>query len=140
MTGVQTCALPICNEPKELNIVSDSLTAVVAKLNAEIDRRPDQLASIILGEDQMWDVSLLKFIYELTKNSVGDNVKQLGTRGLLDVDGKGVPAEARLRIEGLFARVAAGQMEPRVLKEELDRWGLFGEYEDRFLALFRRSK
>jgi hypothetical protein len=25
------------------------------------------------------------------------------------------------------------------LKEELDRWGLFEEYEDRFLALFRRK-
>jgi hypothetical protein len=127
------------NEPKELNIVSDSLPAVVARLNAEIDRRADRLASIIKGTDFLWDVSLLKFIYELTRNSVRDNVTQLGRRGLLDVDEGGVPAEARLRIEGLFRLVVDGEMEPRTLKEELDRWNLFGQYEDRFLALFRRG-
>jgi hypothetical protein len=26
--------------------------------------------------------------------------------------------------------------DPKELKTELDRWGLFGEYEDRFFSLF----
>ena len=29
---------------------------------------------------------------------------------------------------------------PDLLKRELDRWGLFDFYEDRFLALFRRGR
>ncbi len=45
------------NEPKELNIVSEDLTSVVNKLNAEIDRRGDPLVSIIKGEDALWDIS-----------------------------------------------------------------------------------
>jgi hypothetical protein len=124
------------NEPKELNIVSDSLLAVVAKLNAEIDKRGDKLAAIIKGEDELWDVSLLKFIFELTRRSLDDNISQLGSRGLWNMDAKGVPADARLRIEELFRQVARGEHEPRELKEELDRWGLFDEYEDRFFTLF----
>ncbi|HEX9976198.1 MAG TPA: hypothetical protein VGA82_03015, partial [Dehalococcoidales bacterium] len=124
------------NEPKELNIVSDSLLAVVAKLNAEIDQRGDKLAAIIKGEDELWDVSLLKFIFELTRRSLDDNISQLGSRGLLNMDAKGVPADARLRIEELFRQVARGEREPRELKEELDRWDLFDEYEDRFFTLF----
>ena len=124
------------NEPKELNIVSDSLLSVVAKLNAEIDKRGDKLAAIIKGQDELWDVSLLKFIFELTRRSLDDNISQLGSRGLLSMDAKGVPADARLRIEELFRQVSRGEREPRELKEELDRWDLFDEYEDRFFTLF----
>jgi hypothetical protein len=124
------------NEPKELTIVSDSLCSVVAKLNAEIDKRGDPLTSIIKGEDELWDVSLLKFIYEITRSSIQDNLWQMRSRGLLNVDSSGVPADARVRIEELFRKVTTGQAEPGKLKEELDRWGLFEEYEDRFFALF----
>lgn len=126
------------NEPKELNIVSDNLPAVVDKLNAEIDARGDQLASIIKGEDNLWDVSLMKFIYELTRNSLQNNLAQMNSRGLLDTDDSGVPADVRLRIDKLFARVLRGELEPGELKAELDRWGLFEEYEDRFLAIFKK--
>ena len=34
--------------------------------------------------------------------------------------------------------VRNGELEGSELKSELDRWGLFAEYEDRFLDLFRR--
>jgi hypothetical protein len=59
-------------------------------------------------------------------------------RGLLNVDASGVPADVRLRIEESFKMVLRGELEPRELKEELDRWGLFEEYEDRFLSIFKR--
>ena len=128
------------NEPKELNIVSDNLLSVVNKLNAEIDKRGDPLASIIRGQDELWDVSLIKFIYEVTRSSVQDNLLQMEARGLLDMDASGVPSDARARIEELFKRISRGENEPRELKAELDRWGLFDEYEDRFLALFKKRR
>ena len=128
------------NEPKQLNIVSESLLAVVEKLNAEIDKLGDPLTSIIKGEDTLWDVSLMKFIYEVTRSSLPDNLLQMGTRGLLDIDSRGIPADARVRIDEFFAKVVRGESEPSDLKTELDRWGLFEEYEDRFLALFKRRK
>ena len=128
------------NESKGLNIVSDSLLSVVDKLNAEIDKRADPLTSIIKGEDEFWDVSLMKFIYEMTRGSLQENLMQLESRGLLDIDTGGVPADARARIESLFRQVARGEFEPGELRDELERWGLFEEYQDRFLNIFRKRR
>jgi len=125
------------NEPKELTIVSEDLLSVVDKLNTEIDKRADPLASIIKGEDELWDVSLMKFIYEMTKGSLRNNLLQMEARGLLDIDTGGIPVDARVRIDELFRKVSKGESEPRELKDELDRWGLFEEYEDRFFTIFK---
>jgi hypothetical protein len=124
------------NEPKELNIVSSGMNSVVRNLDEKIDKEGNQLATIIKGIDELWDVSLLKFIFDMTRYSVGSNLSELGRRGLLNVDRKGVPLEARQSIEQLFDEVKNGELDPSALKMELDRWGLFEEYEDRFFRLF----
>jgi hypothetical protein len=126
------------NEPGEMNIVSDHWRSVVEKLNARIDDKGDQLAAIIKGTDELWDVALMKFIFELTRRSLSGNVGQLDARGLLKVDDQGVPADARRQVEELFGEVRRGETAAAVLKEELDRWGLFEEYQDRFLGIFRK--
>jgi len=128
------------NEPLKLNIVADNLLSVVSKINAEIDKRGDPLGSIIKGEDELWDVSLMKFIYEMTRSSLQNNLLQMESRGLLDIDAGGIPADARMRIEELFRQVSRGEREPKELKEELDRWNLFEQYEDRFFTFFRRGR
>jgi len=128
------------NEPKELNIVSDNLLSVVAKLNAEINKRGDPLTSIIKGEDEFWDVSLMKFIYEMTRSSLHNNLRQMGSRGLLDIDAGGIPVDARVRIDELFRKVSSGESEPYELQAELDRWNLFEEYEDRFFNIFKKGR
>ena len=127
------------NEPKELNIVSDDLLSVVDKLNTEINKRGDPLTSIIKGEDEFWDVSLMKFIYEMTRSSLRNNLWQMGSRGLLDIDAGGIPVDARVRIDELFRKVSGGESEPYELKAELDRWNLFEEYEDRFFNIFKKK-
>lgn len=128
------------NEPKELHIAPNNWQVVVDKLNAEIDKRGDPLAAIIKGKDELWDVSLLKFIFEITKNSLPDNISQLKAHGLLSIDSSGMPVEARIRIEELFQQVLAGEREPHELESELNRWDVFDEYQDRFFALFKRRR
>jgi hypothetical protein len=127
------------NEPKELNVVSDNVVSVIEKLNTQIDQKGDPLISIIKGEDMLWDVSILKFIYEITSSSLSENVRQLNRRGLLKVDSSGLPADARVRIDALFKMVEKGELEPSELKTELDRWNVFDEYQDRFLSIFKRN-
>jgi hypothetical protein len=127
------------NEPKELNIISDELRSVVDRLNEKIDARNDPLSAIIKGEDDLWDVSLMKFIYEVTRQSAPHNIRQLGRKGLLDMDSTGTAAATRKKIDGLFEQVDRGELEPGELKDELDRWGLFEEYEDRFFSLFGKE-
>jgi len=126
------------NEARDLLIVSDKMEVVVGRLNDKIDKDKDNLAAIIRGVDDMWDVSLLKFISEMTQGSLRNNVAEMNSMGLLGVDSAGVPQEARYRIEMMFMDVARGDREPHELKEELDRWGVYPQYEDRFLAMFRK--
>ena len=64
----------------------------------------------------------------------------MGSRGLFDIDRSGVPADARVRIEELFSKVLTGEAEPHELKDELYRWNLFVEYEDRFFAIFKKGR
>ena len=128
------------NEPKGMNIITDRMSAIVDRLNADIDRRSDPLTAIIRGEDILWDVSIMKFIYEVTRNSAPDNLRQMGRRGLLGMDSSGIPSDARAQIEELFRQVSRGECDSSKLHDELERWGLFEEYQDRFLELFRKKR
>lgn len=126
------------NEPGEMNIVSESVNAVVDKINHLIDDRRDPLTAIIKGVEALWDVSLLKFTYELTTSSVQANVAELEKRDLFRIDSAGVPRDARNRIEELLEK---SKREPSLVPElvaELNKWGLFHEYQDRFLSLFKK--
>lgn len=50
------------------------------------------------------------------------------------------PHEIMDRIERLFETVQRDRSKAGLLKEELDRWGLFNLYEDRFLDLFDKNR
>jgi len=126
------------NEPREMNIVSEPVGAIVDKINRRIDSQRDPLTAIIKGVEGLWDVSLLKFTYELTRGSVQSNVAELERHGLLHVDSAGVPRDARNHIEELFERTKRDPYWASELVAELRRWDLFYEYQDRFLSLFKR--
>jgi hypothetical protein len=79
------------------------------------------------------------FIYELTTKSVRTNVSEFSRRGFLDVDESGVPQGARDYIEELFEQSTRNLSRVPELVVELNRWGLFPEYQDRFFALFKRK-
>lgn len=60
---------------------------MVAKLNEKIDKNSDPLTAIIKGSDEMWDVALVKFIFEMTQRLVNHNARQMSARGLLTLHG-----------------------------------------------------
>lgn len=125
------------NELEDTSIISDPPATVASRLVDELDQQGRDLAAVIQGVDSLWDVSLAKFIFELTVSSLHQNVAELARGGLLGME-DGLPTAARQRIDEMFAAVKRGDLNPRELKAELDRWGVFREYEDRFLDLFRR--
>lgn len=126
------------NEPKEMNIVSEPTAALINKLNERIEEENNPLSAIIKGVEELWDVSLMIFIYELTRGSVYANITDFQRRGFLDIDSTGVPKDARNFIEELFELVNKDISRAPELVNELNRWGLFEEYQDRFFALFRK--
>ena len=127
------------NEPKGMNVVSEPIKQVISKLSSQIEEERNPLSTIIRGVEELWDVSLLMFIYELTTRSVRTNVAEFSRRGFLDMDAGGVPQGARDYIEELLEQASRNLSRAAELVTELNRWGLFPEYQDRFFALFRRK-
>ena len=127
------------NEPGEMSVVEGNAQAVANRISNRVDDEGGNLSAVIMGVDELWDVSLLKFIYEYTLSSLAGNVSDLRREQLLDQDPSlGVPKDAIQSIESLFRQTEEGA-DPSVLKRELDRWGLFDRYQDRFLGLFHRK-
>lgn len=124
------------NEPSETSVVTGGPDEVAARIAERLDREDKRLAAVVRGVDALWDASLMKFIHELTASSLRSNVYELSQRGLLQMDG-GVPRDARARVEEMLEEARRGEREPAEVHRELERWGLFEEYQDRFLALFR---
>ena len=79
----------------------------------------------------------MKFIYEFTNQSAKTNFDELNERSMFDDEG-GVPRDARRRIDDLFQRAERREIDPSDVHEELTRWGVFEEYQERFFRLFRR--
>ena len=136
-------------EVDSMNFVSGSIKTVADKISQEIDRRGDNLSTIIEGVGDLWDISLSKFILDMmTRSARQSQFPELRKRGLVTYnnmgyqvvsrDSRGIPLIAKKEIEAMFDMVKHGDMEPKDLKIELDRWGLFELYQDRFFDLFRR--
>lgn len=126
------------NEPGGMNIVSEPIKQVIDTLSSQLEEQHNPLSTIIKGVEELWDVSLLMFIYELTNKSARTNMAEFNRKGFLDIDSSGVPEGARDYIEELFEKASRNLSRAPELVIELNRWGLFPEYQDRFFALFRR--
>jgi hypothetical protein len=127
------------NEPNEMNVVSGPVNEVIGKLSARIDKQRNPLSAIVKGVEELWDVSLITFMYHLTTSSLSANIADLHRMGRLEIDPYGVPKDARNHIDELFRQVGNNISRASELVVELNRWGLFQEYQDRFFALFRRG-
>ena len=127
------------NQTENLEIVSGYPDEIANRIGDDLDDRKDDLAVVMVGVDEYWDVALLKFIYQFTSSSAGKNMQELKSRGLLDPNPVygGVPRAATQDVERMFRAVESGSGSTDLLKVELDRWGLFDYYQDRFLSLFR---
>lgn len=127
------------NEADKVDIVSGTPSEIAHNISHDLDRRTEDMSVVMVGVDELWDVALLKFIYEFTSSSIAGNLQELQASGLLDPQPEfgGVPRAAIQQINILFREVEQGG-DPEVLKRELNRWGLFELYQDRFLNLFRR--
>lgn len=127
------------NEAGKIDIVGGVPREIAHKIRDDLDRKKEDLSVVMVGVDELWDVALLKFVYEFTSSSLAGNVQDFQSRGLLDPQPQlgGLPRAAAEQIDRLFTEVEQGG-DKDALKQELDRWGAFETYQDRFLNLFRR--
>ncbi len=126
------------NETHDMNIVSEPTEQILEKIEKKVDSHGDPLTAIIKGVEEMWDVSLMKFTFELTRQSVYHNVYEMEKGGLLNMDERGMPEDAHRYIEQLFEKTREDTSYASMLIQELKRWGVFNEYQDRFFRLFKK--
>ncbi len=126
------------NEPSSMNVVSEPVAVVLGNLTSRLDADDSPLSAVIKGVEDVWDLAVMMFVYDLTRRAVGGHVADFQRRGLLDTDSSGVPNAARQQIEMLFGIVRGERSRASELVTELKRWGVYEEYEDRFLSLFRK--
>ena len=124
------------NDGGETSIVAGAIDEVTQRIIERLEREGKAMEAVIHGSDDLWDVSLMKFIYELTAQSARVNATEMKAQGLLQVEG-GVPRDARRKIEWMLDQARRGNLEPSEAHREMERWGVFDEYQDRFLRLFR---
>ena len=123
------------NESTDMEIVDGNPMEVSERIKKRLINN-NANHTVIRGVNALWDVSLLKFIFDYTRESANNNYNDLSKSGLLE-DQNGVPVAVRKRIQGLINEAKKGNIRANDLHKELDDWGLFNEYEDEFLSLFR---
>lgn len=120
------------------------------RLENKIEDENERFSVVIKGIDELWDVSLMKYIQKLILKSVIESqIPYYENKGYLRMDERGfaavtrnlegLPIVVQNEIEEMFEEVKGGNLDPSVLKRELDSWGVFRSYEDRFFDLFRKK-
>lgn len=137
-------------EEEYTSTVSYNINETFKRLERRIEDEGEDFAVIIKGIDELWDVSLTKYVQELiVKSAYKSQFPYYENKGFLRRDEHGLPAVTRNleglpvaaidEIEKMFVEVKSGALDPAKLKQELDRWGVFQAYEDRFFDLFKKE-
>ncbi len=127
-------------EERNQSVVSGELRAVAEEVAEDVRGSDQAFAGVIVGVDDLWEVSLLRFGIELIGASVPKNIRDLAERGLLSENENDVPPAVSEELETDF-REAAGDIDRlRSLGNKLRKHGLLEQYEDRFYDLVRQAR
>ncbi|MCK4532783.1 hypothetical protein KAU39_03270 [bacterium] len=126
------------NDFEKEKVVSSTIADMFDKIKEEIESRGENLAVVIEGVDDNWQISLMKFIIELSMRSFPGNVTELEERGFFGQMGKD-KKNISTEIEQLFKDVQENKTSIYQLGKKLRQYGSFKDYEDRFFSLFRKK-
>ena len=125
------------NQLKETIRTSLSMKEVFNKIEAHISKKGSNLTAIIKGVESTWQISIMKFIVDITAKSAGQNISDLEEKGMFP-DEDGIPAYIKNKIEYLFKEAGIDTSRIDELGKLLNNYGLFKDYEDRFFRLFKK--
>jgi len=120
-------------------VVQGNIDEIGDQVTKRAKASESELCGVVIGVDDHWEVSLLRFIHDVVRRSLPQNTRDLAGRGLLQAASHNVPNAVRIEIESDFRAAAGDRARARALGEKLRGYGLFDEYEDRFYDLFRAS-
>ena len=118
-------------------IVTGKMKDVAERIRDDVEGKEDCFAGVIIGVDDLWEVSLLKFATEMVQESAGTNFRELSERGLLESSSNNVPNAVRVEIESDFRQAAGDRNRIHALGNKLRKYNLLQEYQDRFFGLVK---
>jgi hypothetical protein len=101
----------------------------------ELESRNDRDEAVIRCPDGAWGLALMKLTLDEAAKAFPVHVRDLERRGLFDPAGK-EESRRRKEIEELFRRARNDRSVVDALGRKLHEYGLFAEYEDKFLSFF----
>jgi len=123
------------NEGFKTTVLSETPQDVADRIAADLDGRDVKDETLIRCPDAAWSLAVMKFTLDEAARSFPVNVRDLERRDLFNPTQK----EARRRrrqIEELFSAAASNRSVLKELGRCLREYGLFEEYEDRYLSFF----
>ena len=119
-------------------VVTDRLSAVTERVRAEVAQAGDELAAVIQGVDEPWDVSLVHFFWLHVNASAPVNVREFEAARQREMEDS-TPRAVRDEVEAAFAKAQENPALVHELGALLQRKGVFDRYQDRFFRLVRRT-
>lgn len=123
------------NQGFHTEVLSEKPQVVADRIKSELDQSDSRDQAVIRCPDAGWSLALMKFTLDEAARSFPVHVRDLERRGLFDPSGKELERRRR-EIERLFAAAASDREVLKSLGEKLREYGLFEDYEDRFLGMF----
>ena len=119
-------------------VVHGDIDEIAAQVSKDAEKNTSEVCGVLIGVDDLWEVSLFKFTSDVVRGSVPHNYQDLAGQGLLEAASGGVPNAVRVEIECDFRDAAGKGDRVKLLGQKLRRYGLFQEYEDRFYGLLKK--
>lgn len=123
------------NQGQAARVLSEKPELVAERMLADFDARGVEDQAVIRCPDGAWSLALMKFTLDEAARSFPGHVKDLERRGMFSPD-RGEGDRRRREVEDLLARAKDDRSLVQELGRKLKDYGLFDEYEDRFLSLF----
>ena len=119
-------------------IVTDTISAVLDRVEEEVRKAGDPFSAVIKGVDNPWDVCLVKFFWMHVNNSAPVNIRELEKARTMAMNDS-ISFGEKNEVERAFARAERDPSLVRDLGHFLKARGVFEKYQDRFFKLVSRG-
>ncbi len=123
------------NQDMETQVLSEKPEVLARRLFKAWKGEGYDKKALVLCPDGAWSLALMKLTLDEAVRSFPTHVRDLGRRGLFDPE-KYARDRRRHEIEALFADAESDRNVLNRLGAKLREYGLFEEYESRFLSYF----
>jgi hypothetical protein len=126
--------LQVRKEETKEEIVSGSLAEVLGRV-MDVAAASREMSTVIQGVDNMWEISLMKFMQNFIERSAGKNFQELQDHHQMSHEQEAL--KVLQEVEEEFYQARGDKSKISDLGKKLQDMGLYNKYEDRFYALLR---